>query len=96
MTKPPPTAAGIGVLELFAPEGNCVGTLIKQTADQPIRIAVPGRAEEDWPRVGDTQRTALRCPQSDKWFFPDTSLLQQKMIELINDDHNDKGGYFLY
>ena len=77
MTAGPP--AGIGVLELIAPDGRCVATLIKQVAHQPIQIAVPDRAREDWPRVGDKERTAVRW-DSDRWFFPDTTTCRTKWM----------------
>lgn len=93
--EPPPGAAGIGALELFAPDGRCVATLIKQVAHQPIQIAVPDRAQEDWPRPGDTERTAVYWSNSDKWFFPNTKTLQNKMDELINDEQQDKAGFFI-
>jgi hypothetical protein len=96
-TGPPqqPGAAGIGVLELVAPDGRCLATLIKQVAHQPIQIAVPDRAREDWPRAGDAERTAVSW-ESDKWFFPATAILQQKMDELISNEQEDKASYFLY
>ena len=95
MTKYEPSAAGIGALDLFAPDGSCVATLMKQAANQPIQIVVPGREREDWPRSQDTEQTAVYWPEPDKWFFPKTNTLQNKMDELINDEQQDKGGFFV-
>jgi hypothetical protein len=94
-SQPGPSAVGIGALELFAPDGSCVATLIKQVAHQSIQIAVPDREREDWPRPGDTERTGLHWPEPDKWFFPNTDTLRQRMDELLNDEQRDKGGFFL-
>ena len=97
MTKyePRPAAAGIGALELLAPDGRCVATLIKQVAHQSVQIALPGRARENWPREADKERTVVRCPESDRLFFADTETLQKKMDELISDEQEDKASYFL-
>lgn len=95
MTRPHPDAAGIGALELVAPDNRCVATLIKELAHEPIQIAVPDREREDWPRPGDTRWTAVRW-EEDKWFFPDTKILQQRMDDVINDDQQDKGTYYLH
>jgi hypothetical protein len=95
MLKAGVSATDLGYLELLCREEHCVARLKKQVAHQPIRIALPGQAPEEWPREGDEERTWVHCPLCDEWCGGDTSVLQQIMDELLSDESENEDSYIL-
>lgn len=74
MEKMRDDAVGLANLQLLCSKGeHCTARLIKRRAGLQIQISVPGKAEAEWPREEDTDRTAASCSGCGKWFPPTRS-----------------------
>ena len=84
---------GIGVLGLLCKDEHRVARLVKTQALQPMYIKVPGKADAEWPREEDGERTAAYCADCEKWFSTASFGLAQSMSLLVADKSRHEGSY---
>jgi hypothetical protein len=88
-------ATGIALYSLLCPNEHCIGRLIKSAAHQPVRISLPGIANQQWPRAGDEGRTVIYCQQCEQQCGEGTGLLESAMTELVGNDSEHEAVYIL-